>query len=106
MGIQQKTGHPVRFEITADVRASLIASLGRRGGTIDDFALAQYIREDRRWKFGGIGSPARTNLRVLDFLVRRVNAGENLQSSTADPHNDGISSTITRHSERFPRTGK
>lgn len=36
--IQQKTGRPVQFEITSDVRASLLAWLERRGGTIDDFA--------------------------------------------------------------------
>lgn len=37
MVIQQKTGRPVKFEITSDVRASLLAWLERRGGTIDDF---------------------------------------------------------------------
>jgi hypothetical protein len=34
MVIQQKTGRPVQFEITADVRASLLAWLKRRGCTI------------------------------------------------------------------------
>lgn len=34
--IQQKTGRPVQFELTADVRASLLAWLERRGGTIND----------------------------------------------------------------------
>lgn len=38
MVVQQKTGRPVQFEITADVRASLLAWLERRGGTVDDFA--------------------------------------------------------------------
>lgn len=38
MVVQQKTGRPVQFEITADVRASLLARLERRGGTVDDFA--------------------------------------------------------------------
>lgn len=38
MVIQQKTGRPVQFEITADARASLLAWLERRGGTLDDFA--------------------------------------------------------------------
>lgn len=38
MVIQQKTGRPVQFEITAEVRASLLAWLQRRGGTIADFA--------------------------------------------------------------------
>lgn len=38
MVVQQKIGRPVQFEITADTRASLLAWLERRGGTIDDFA--------------------------------------------------------------------
>ena len=36
--IQQKTGRPVQFEITADVRASLLVWLEHRGGAIDDYA--------------------------------------------------------------------
>lgn len=36
--IQQKTGRPVQFELTADVRASLLTWLERRGGTVDDYA--------------------------------------------------------------------
>lgn len=32
MVVQQKTGRPVQFEITAEVRASLLAWLERRGG--------------------------------------------------------------------------
>jgi integrase len=36
MVIQQKTGRPVQFEITADTRASLLSWLERRGGSIDD----------------------------------------------------------------------
>ena len=38
MVIQQKTGRPVQFEITADARTSLLAWLERRGGTIEDYA--------------------------------------------------------------------
>ena len=34
--VQQKTGRPVQFEITSDVRASLLARLERRGGTVED----------------------------------------------------------------------
>ncbi|EEQ92884.1 Tyrosine recombinase xerD [Brucella intermedia LMG 3301] len=41
--IQQKTGRPVQFEITAEVRASLLAWLQRRGGTIDDFAFPSRV---------------------------------------------------------------
>jgi integrase len=43
MVIQQKTGRPVQFEITADVRASLLAWLQRRGGTVDDYAFPSRI---------------------------------------------------------------
>jgi integrase len=35
MVVQQKTGRPVQFEITADAGASLLAWLERRGGTVD-----------------------------------------------------------------------
>ena len=36
MVIQQKTGRPVQFELTSDVRASLFAWLERRGGPLED----------------------------------------------------------------------
>lgn len=39
----KKTGRPVQFEITSDVRASLLAWLERRGGTIDDFVFPSRI---------------------------------------------------------------
>jgi integrase len=41
--IQQKTGKPVQFELTADVRASLLAWLKRRGGTVHDFAFPSRV---------------------------------------------------------------
>ncbi|RWK44149.1 tyrosine-type recombinase/integrase [Mesorhizobium sp.] len=41
--VQQKTGRPVQFELMADVRASLLAWLERRGGTIDDYAFPSRI---------------------------------------------------------------
>ncbi len=41
--IQQKTGRPVQFELTADVRASLFAWLERRGGTVDDYAFPSRV---------------------------------------------------------------
>jgi integrase len=41
--VQQKTGRPVQFEITSDVRASLLAWLERRGGTVDDYAFPSRI---------------------------------------------------------------
>lgn len=43
MVVQQKTGRPVQFEITADARASLLAWLERRGGSIDDFAFPSRV---------------------------------------------------------------
>lgn len=43
MVIQQKTDRPARFEITADTRASLLAWLERRGGTLDDFAFPSRV---------------------------------------------------------------
>jgi integrase len=35
--VQAKTGKPVQFELMPDARASLLAWLERRGGTLDDF---------------------------------------------------------------------
>jgi integrase len=43
MVIQQKTGRPVQFEITADTRASLLTWLERRGGCIDDYAFPSRV---------------------------------------------------------------
>nr|WP_086493979.1 tyrosine-type recombinase/integrase [Novosphingobium panipatense] len=41
--IQQKTGRPVQFELTADARGSLLAWLDRRGGALHDFAFPSRI---------------------------------------------------------------
>jgi site-specific recombinase XerC len=41
--VQQKTRRPVQFELMADARASLLAWLERRGGTIDDYAFPSRI---------------------------------------------------------------
>lgn len=41
--VQQKIGRPVQFEITTEVRASLIAWLQRRGGTVDDYAFPSHV---------------------------------------------------------------
>lgn len=41
--VQQKTGRPVQFELTGDVRASVLAWLERRGGTIDDHVFPSRI---------------------------------------------------------------
>lgn len=45
--VQQKTGRPVQFEITSDVRASLLAWLERRGGSVDDYAFPSRINPSR-----------------------------------------------------------
>lgn len=41
--VQQKTGRPVQFELTADVRATLFAWLERRGGSVADFLFPSRI---------------------------------------------------------------
>lgn len=41
--VQQKTGRPVQFEITGDVRASLLVWLERRGGTVDDYVFRSRV---------------------------------------------------------------
>ena len=41
--IQQKTGRPVQFELTADVRVSLLAWLERRGGAVGDYAFPSRV---------------------------------------------------------------
>ena len=63
--MQQKTGRPVRFELLPDARASLLAWLERRGGTVDDYVFLsrvdrnahlstrQYARLFDEWGTGG-----------------------------------------------------
>ena len=41
--VQQKTRRPVQFELTADVRASLLTWLERRGGSIADYLFPSRI---------------------------------------------------------------
>lgn len=45
--IQQKTRRPVQFEITSDVRASLLAWLERRGGLVEDYAFPSRVDYSR-----------------------------------------------------------
>jgi len=47
MVIQQKTGRPVQFEISADARGSLAAWLQRRGGTADDYVFPSRLDHGR-----------------------------------------------------------
>jgi site-specific recombinase XerC len=65
MVIQQKTGRPVQFEITADARASLLAWLERRGGTVDDFAFPSRIDHE-----GHLGT--RQYARLVDEWVSAI----------------------------------
>lgn len=44
--MQQKTGRPVQFELLPDARASLLAWLERRGGTVDDYVFPSRINRD------------------------------------------------------------
>ena len=41
--IQQKTGRPVQFELLEPARTSIMAWLGRRGGSPDDYAFPSRI---------------------------------------------------------------
>ena len=41
--VQRKTGRPVQFELLGDARASLLAWLERRGGTVADYVFASRI---------------------------------------------------------------
>ena len=52
--MQQKTGRPVQFELLPDARASLLAWLDRRGGTVDDYVFPSRVDHN------GISAPAST----------------------------------------------
>lgn len=41
--VQRKTGKPVQFELMGDARASLLAWLERRGGTVDDYVFPSRV---------------------------------------------------------------
>lgn len=45
--VQQKTGRPVQFEITSDVRASFLVWLERRGGSVEDYAFPSRVDHSR-----------------------------------------------------------
>ncbi len=44
--VQQKTGRPVQFELTSDVRASLLNWLERRAGSVGDYAFPSRVDHD------------------------------------------------------------
>ncbi len=43
IAMQQKTGSPVQFELLPDARASLLAWLESRGGTVDDYVFPSRV---------------------------------------------------------------
>lgn len=83
--MQQKTGRPVEFEVLPDARASLLAWLEGRGGTVDDYGFPsrvdynghlstrQYARLVDEWTTGfglmrseyGAHSPRRTKASIF-----------------------------------------
>jgi integrase len=73
--IQQKTGRPVQFELLPDARASLLAWLERRGGTVDDYVFPS--RVDRNWHLS-----TRQYARLVDEWV----TGVGLQRSEYGTH--------------------
>ncbi|BEV00878.1 hypothetical protein NSDW_19720 [Novosphingobium olei] len=44
--MQQKTGRPVQFELLPDARASLLAWLEQRGGTVDDYVFPSRVNHN------------------------------------------------------------
>ncbi|MGQ2940967.1 MAG: tyrosine-type recombinase/integrase [Blastomonas fulva] len=63
--MQQKTSRPVQFELLADARASLLAWLERRGGTVDD-----YVFPSRVDRAGHLST--RQSARLVDDWVTAV----------------------------------
>lgn len=65
MVVQQKTGRPVQFELMTDTRASLLAWLERRGGSVDDFAFPSRVD-------GGDHLSTRQYARLVDEWVSAI----------------------------------
>ncbi len=63
--MQQKTSRPVQFELLPDARASLLAWLERRGGTVDDYVFPSRIDHNRHLS-------ARHYARLVDEWVSGV----------------------------------
>jgi hypothetical protein len=59
MVVQQKTGRPVQFELMVDARASLLAWLEQRGGTVDDFAFPEQDQSFRPYEHAAVCPPRR-----------------------------------------------
>ena len=65
MVVQQNTGRPVQFEIANEVRASPLAWLQPRGGTVDDYAFPS--RVDHAYHLS-----TRQYARLVDEWVRAI----------------------------------
>ena len=63
--VQQKTGRPVHFKLLDPARASILAWLERRGGTLDDFVFPSRI--DHSMHMG-----SRQYARLVDEWVTRI----------------------------------
>lgn len=63
--MQQKTGRPVQFELLPDARASLLAWLERRGGSVDDYVFLSRVDHN-----GHLGT--RQYARLVDEWVTGV----------------------------------
>lgn len=75
--VQQKTGRPVQFELTADVRASLLLWLERRGGTVADFLFPSRVNHTNHMS-------TRQYARLVDEWGHVVFARRRGRSSPAD----------------------
>lgn len=68
--MQQKSGRPVQFELFPDARASLLAWLERRGGTLDD-----YVFPSRVDRYGHLSTRQYSRL-VDEWPYLRASVGE------------------------------
>jgi hypothetical protein len=69
----------VQFEITADARASLLAWLERRGGSVDDFAFPSRVNSD-----GHLST--RQYARLVDEWVTAIGLRPEEYGTHASPH--------------------
>ena len=83
MVIQQKTGRPVQFELTSDVRVSLFAWLMRRGGSREEHAFPSRVDRTHHRAQGNMPDWSMSGLLQSAFvapsMVRTHCAGLKLQ---------------------------
>ncbi|MBD0417498.1 tyrosine-type recombinase/integrase [Tianweitania sp. Rool2] len=76
--VQQKTGRPVQFEITSDVRTSLLAWLEKRGGSVEDYAFPSRIDHTKHIS-------ARQYARLVDEWVKAIGLRPEEYGGSAPP---------------------